>query len=181
MKWFVTCALCMVALALQAAEPAKKFPESKWFNGTKGYAEALELQKEFNADIFMYYSTTYPKDQAGLCSWFEKKGLGQPVVNKYLRDYVKVQIRFPLGKKDEEALAKFKVTKGPSVLIVKPDGTHGYCKVFDWANNEPKLLDPNELVTLFRSKSSARYQEAAASGPAAPGAAAGAPGQPRGR
>jgi hypothetical protein len=161
MKRFVACGLWVVALALQAAEPAKKFPENKWFNGAKGYAEALELQKEFNADIFMYYSTTYPKDQAGLCSWFEKKGLGQPVVNKYLRDYVKVQIRFPLGKKDEEALAKFKVTKGPSVLIVKPDGMHGYCKVFEWPNNEPKLLEPNELVTLFRSKSSPRYQEPA--------------------
>lgn len=82
-------------------------------------------------------------------------------MNKYLRDYLKVQIRFPLGKKDQETLARFDVTKGPTILILKTDGKHNYCKVFDWATKQPKLLEPNELVELFRSKSSAKYQSPA--------------------
>ncbi len=168
---FVICSLLFVfsANAQLPSAAAKKFPDNKWFNGAKGLEEALELQKTFDADIFIYFASYYPKEQEGLSKWFEKRGLGQPVVNKYLRDYLKVQIRFPLGKKEEEALARFDVKKGPTVVILKTDGKHNYCKVFDWATKKPELLKPDELVELFRSKSSPKYQ--------APAGAAAAPAQ----
>ncbi len=158
-KWLLLC-VWLGSLAAFAAGPEPKFPENKWFTNAKGFAEAQELQKQFGADIFLYFSSSYPKDQAGLCSWFEKHGMGQPAVSKYLRGYLKVEVRLPLGKKDEAAMGRYKAQKGPTIMIVKPDGSSNLCKVFDWPGGQPKLLEPNALVELFRSKSSAKYQQA---------------------
>lgn len=63
-------------LAAAATGPAQKFPENKWFNGVKGFEEALELQKTYDADMFIYFASYYPKEQEGLSKWFEKRGLG---------------------------------------------------------------------------------------------------------
>lgn len=158
-KWIVWL-MCMSAVLASAADPTPKFPENKWFSGAKGYEEAAELQKQFQCDIFLYFSSSYPKDQAGLCSWFERHGLGQPKVNKLLRNYLKVQVRLPLGKKDEVVLGKFGAKKGPTVLIVQPDGKSNYCQVFEWPGGEPKLLTADQLVELFTSKSSPRVAPA---------------------
>lgn len=167
-KMLMWACVAMLAVSARGAGPEPKFPENKVFNGTKGYQEALELQKQFGADIYLYFTSSLTKDQSGLCSWYERKGETQPAVAKLLRTYLKVEVRLPLGKKDEAVFERFGVKKGPTVIILKPDGKFNYCKVFDWQNKEPKLLDADELVALFRSKSSAKYQDPAA--PAAPAA-----------
>ena len=131
--------------------------DNKWFNDLKGYQEALELQKQTGADIFLYFARYFPDDEKGLCRWFETHGLGQPAVAKLLRDYLKVKLTYPLGKDAEAAMADFKVTKCPAIYIIKTDGHHDRCMVFEWPGGKPQILDPNKLVELFRSKSDARY------------------------
>jgi hypothetical protein len=156
----------ILALAYICALPAfaadDKFPENKWFNGVKGLDEAQALQKTFGADIFLYFARYSPNDQKGLCNWFEKKGLAQPGVAKFLKDYLKVKIQLPLNRDDTEAVASFGVNKCPAVFIVLPNGRHNRCAVFDWAGNQPKPLSPDELISTFRDKSTARVQAPAA-------------------
>jgi hypothetical protein len=155
----------------EATADSSKFPDKKWFQGGKGFNEALEIQKTTGADIVVYFANYYPSDEKGLCNWFEKRGLGHPEVDKYLRDYIKVKITFPLGKADEEALARFKVGKCPALFVAGTKGFPARVPVFNWPPSGPELLKPNEIVEGIRSRSSERYQTggAPATTPAADG------------
>ena len=144
----------------QATEKVKKIP-GRWLKKAKGYEEALEIQKETGADIFLYFARMVPSDQKGLCRWFEGKGLKTSPVNRLLKGYIKVQVTLPSKSADEDLAKKFKVGKCPAVVIVQPNGWKQYCRVFDWPQGKPKLKDPNELVEHFREQSSAKYQEPA--------------------
>ena len=148
----------LVMVAVTFAGDAK-FPKNKWFNGLKGYNEALEIQKQTGADLFVYFARYYPNSEEGLCKWWEKRGLRAPEVDKYLEDYIKVKFQYPMNKKEEEATAVFKVRKCPAVFIVHTNGFKSYCKVFDWPNNEPKLRTPDELIEIFRARSGLKYAE----------------------
>ena len=146
-------------LAWSAMAEDMKFPKNKWFNGLKGYNEALEIQKQTGADLFVYFARYYPSSEEGLCKWWEKRGLRAPEVDKYLDDYIKVKFQYPLNKKEEEATADFKVRKCPAVFIVHTNGFKSYCKVFEWTNKEPELRKPEELIEIFRARSGLKYAE----------------------
>lgn len=141
-----------LALAAAGQAPTEKVPEIKWFDGVKGLNEALALQKATGAHIFLYFARYSPSDQEGLCHWFERRGLNQPAVAKFLRPYIKVKILYPLGKDDEVAIAKYHVNKCPAVFMVPPDGWPKRCSVFDWSGPQPKLLSVDELVALFQAQ-----------------------------
>lgn len=148
--------LLVWALAAGAASP-EKFPEKKWFQNGKGYAEALELQKATGADLFVYFARYSPSDQKGLCHWFEGKSLQHPSVEKQLRDYIKVKFTFPLGKDDQAIADKFRVNKCPAVFVVQTNGWNHRVPVFDWPNNQPDLVPAEKLVPAIREKSGTRY------------------------
>jgi hypothetical protein len=150
---------CLWASAAFSAEPGEKFPETKWFRGVKGLEEAKELQKQFDADIFVYFANYGFDDQKGLCHWFEKRGLDQAEVGRCLRVYLKVKIELPLNKDGREAIEPYKINKCPVVIIVQPNGRHARCPIFDWSGNQPDLLSMEDLVAGFRAKSSARYRQ----------------------
>ncbi|HEY8241322.1 MAG TPA: hypothetical protein VIH35_07745 [Kiritimatiellia bacterium] len=148
----------LVATAVLAAAAEDKFPKNKWFNGVKGYNEALEIQKQTGADIFVYFARYYPKEEEGLCKWWEKRGVTAKPVDEFLEGFIKVKILYPLGKKDEEAVADFKVRKCPAVFIVSTNGFKQYCKVFQWPDGKPELIEPEQQVEVFRARSGPRYQ-----------------------
>jgi hypothetical protein len=145
-----------VASLAWAAED--KFPKNKWFNGVKGYEDALEYQKQNGQDVFVYFARYYPNDEEGLCKWWEKKGLNDKAIDEYLEGYIKVKVLYPLGKKDEEAMKDFKVGKCPSIAIVHTNGFKTHCKVFQWTDKKPELMKPDELIEVFRARSGPRYQ-----------------------
>lgn len=146
-------------VAYGADQKPAKFPENKWFNGVDGLEDAKLLQKEFGADIFIYFARYSPNDQKGLCHWFEKSGMGQAAVSKYLRDYLKVKIELPLNKKDTEAVASFNVNKCPAIFILPNGSTRSQrVAVFDWAGNQPKPLAPDVMIEAFRAVSSEKYK-----------------------
>lgn len=152
-------ALGLVLSASSWAGPQDdKFPDKKWFQNGKGYAEALEIQKTTGADLFVYFARYYPNDQEGLCRWWEKRGLQHPTVEKHLRGYLKVKFTYPLKKDDEELTARFSINKCPAVFVVSTNGWRHRVAVFDWPGGEPELKKPDDLVNEIRAKSSARYQ-----------------------
>jgi len=132
---------------------------SKWHSDKDGYDDALEIQEQVGADIFVYFSRPGDSKQKGLCKWFEKKGLRQSAVRHYLREYIKLEVVLS-GDSDNEALAKqFKVGMCPAVYIIRTNGWQKYCAVFDWPGGRPELKDPDELVDMFRKNSDVQYQE----------------------
>lgn len=150
--------LAIVCAAVTVLAAEEKFPAKKWFSGVKGYREALEVQKKTGADLFVYFARYYPDSEEGLCRWWEKHALARKPLDDYLEGYIKVKIQYPLSKKDEEAVADFKVRKCPSVFVVQTNGFKNHCKVFQWPGGEPELMKPEELVGLLRARSGPRYQ-----------------------
>lgn len=137
----------------------EKFPEKKWFQNGKGYAEALEVQKATGADLFVYFARYYPNDEEGLCRWFEKRGLQHPTVEKALRPYVKVKFAYPLNKDDTALTEPYRVNKCPAVFVVATNGWRHRVQVFEWqGGKKPDLLEPDALVALIRENSGPRYR-----------------------
>jgi len=133
---------------------------SKWFKQADGFEEALQVQKETGADLFIYFRRMIPEDQKGLCRWFEKRGLKKSTVSRYLRDYIKVEVTLPSNDEDEKVAERFEIGYCPVVVILQPSGWRNYCRPFDWPQNKPQLKQPDELIELFRANSSAAYQAA---------------------
>lgn len=126
-----------------------------WFEDADGYEEALALQKETGADIFVYIRNAPTSNMRGLCKWFEKHGLKKGDVSKLVRHhFIKVRLDYPSNNDSEELIEDFYAPKGPSVVIVKPDGWRNRVKVFDWPGGEPDLKSHDELLDLFRKESS---------------------------
>ena len=141
-------ALFLGPVAVMAAPTNKppEVPKTKWFQNGKGYADALALQKQTGADIFVYFAR-YQESEKGLCTWWEKKGMQHPDVEKLLRDFIKVKFTFPLNRDDQALADKWKVNKCPTVFVVQTNGWHGRCMVFDWPGGNPKLKSPEELTS----------------------------------
>lgn len=151
-------ALCLGLLAMRSdsAPPPGRIPPA-WLQKAKGYEKALEAQRETGADIFVYFSRSTP-DEAGLCRWFENRGLNHGEVQKYLRDYIKVTVPLPSNPDSQKLAEDFNVGKCPVVFIVQTNGWKRPCKVFDWPDGRPELLTPAELIQRFRERSGERYQ-----------------------
>jgi hypothetical protein len=131
---------------------------SKWLRGAKGYAKALEIQSQTQTDIFIYFVRPMTPDEKGLCKWFETRGVKSLPVRRLLRQYVKVRVPLPANPDNQDLAEKFFVNKTPAVYIVHPDGWRNRCTVFKWDEKPIKLLEPEEMVLLFRQNSSEKYQ-----------------------
>ncbi|HMO49542.1 MAG TPA: hypothetical protein PKE26_03530 [Kiritimatiellia bacterium] len=145
-----------MTLATVMAQPAgaPKVPKGKWFEGDRGYQEALELQKQTGADILLYFFRHDASDEKGLCTWWERHGLQNGRVSKFLQDYIKVKVKMPLKPSARETFAPFKFNKTPAVYIVRAGGGFPVrCPVFNWPNNKPELKSAQELITMFTQAS----------------------------
>ena len=170
MKKIIMLSLCAWSFAALGVDD--KFPKNKWFNGMGDLEEAKQIQAQTGADIVIYFARSYPADEKGLCGWWEKRGLNQPVVTKYLQDYIKVKVLLPLGKKDQELLDQTRIqfNKTPAVFVIQTNGWSSKVAVFDWPQGQPKLYTPDEIVENIRAKSGERYQPAAPEAAVSPGA-----------
>jgi hypothetical protein len=128
-----------------------------WFNKAKGYEKALELQKQTGADIFVVFTRDAPSDQKGLCEWFRRKSLENNKVKKYLKNYLRVEVPLPVNPDCQKLAEEFKVNKCPAVFIVQPNGWRQYCKVISWDEKKPELIEPDDLISSFKTRSSAWY------------------------
>lgn len=139
------------------ASASEKIP-SKWFLKAKGYEEALELQKQTGADIFIYFTRESPASEKGLCRWFENKALSDVKLRKYLRDYIKVHVPLPSNPDSQRLAEKFKVGKTPAIFVVQTNGFTQTVKVFDWSDGRPQLDPIDTIIQTIRTRSGSRYQ-----------------------
>ena len=129
---------------------------SRWFQRLRGYNEALELQKQTGADIFLYISHTSPAGAKGLCSWWEKRGLKTGPVERALRHLIKVEIMLPAERETRDLAEQFRLWQGPTVVIIHPNGNRRSMNVFDWPDGKPSLKDPEAIAELIVQNSSPR-------------------------
>ncbi|MDY0145917.1 MAG: hypothetical protein RBS84_08040 [Kiritimatiellia bacterium] len=111
--------------ALQALIAAPKFEDlpTKTFKDPRDYDKLMEIQKETGACLFLYFKNPFVSSESGLCGWYEKHVAGDMSFRKAMRYYLQLEIILP-GKKDaQELAAKYKVTKTPALLIIKPDSS----------------------------------------------------------
>jgi len=167
---FLFASICLLAGSVwaQPPEPDSKVPKKKWFQGEKGYLEALEIQKATGADIFIYFFNHDEKDEKGLCSWWENRGMQEGKVAKLLENYVKVKVAFPVRKKEEPTFSKFRVNKTPAIFVAKPTGFPTRITVFDWTNDRPVLRENQEIADLISKASTPAPNAAEVADPAKP-------------
>lgn len=153
----VTCITASAALAQPPGQPTKpelKVPREKWLDGERGYLEAKEIQEATGADILLYFFRYDIKNEKGLCTWWERHGLQNGDVKKYLKDYIKVKMQLPFRKKEMDTFSPFLFKSCPAVFVVKSSGYPTKINVFDWPGNEPKLKNAQELISLIEAASS---------------------------
>lgn len=130
-----------------------------FLEGFKGFERAMELQQETGADIFLYIGKKSPPNERGLTSWFETRGLKAGEVQRYLRDYIKVQIILPSDARTQEIADRYGTRTGPAVHIIHTNRFSRSVAVFNWPDGKPELKTPDELVELIRANSGPRYQQ----------------------
>lgn len=130
----------------------------KWFLKAKGFEQAKELQEKTGADIFLYFSKNAPSNEKGLCRWFESKALGHIKIRKYLRQYIKVHVPLPSNPDSQRLAESLEVKRAPAVFIVQQKRRPQFCKLFEYPDGKPKLVEADEMIDMFRVRSSARYQ-----------------------
>ncbi|MGD9874463.1 MAG: hypothetical protein AB7T27_09350 [Kiritimatiellia bacterium] len=151
-----------------AGTPPEEMP-GKWFKNAEGYAEALELQKQTGADIFVFFVRPDVSNENGLCNWLETRGFQTPPVRKFLKEVIKVKATLPSNKETTAMGETFGVKKTPAVYLVHPTGKRWRCSTFTYDSKRPELPEPEVLEAQFRSQSSAaKAAEAAAAAAAAP-------------
>ncbi len=153
--FFSLCAL-LNAAPPQAGDQAGTYSDKKWYQNGKGYAEALEIQKNTGAPLFVYFARYGESDEKGLCHWFEKRVLQVPSVEKELRGFVKVKFMFPLSKDDNAIAEQFWVKKTPVVYAVPAEGQRQKLTPLHWTNKNPKPVLPEEFIAELREKGATR-------------------------
>jgi len=159
---WITAAVTVTAQLPPSAQPAAqelKVPREKWLDGERGYLEAKEIQEATGADILLYFFRYDIKNEKGLCTWWERHGLQNGDVKKYLKDYIKVKMQLPFRKKEIETFSQFQFKSCPAVYVVKPSGYPQKITVFDWPGNEPKIKSGQEIISLIEAASSKKTTE----------------------
>lgn len=137
----------------------------KWLKKYDGWLEALEIQKQTGADIFLYIQKMQPKNEKGLCRWWEKNAMNSSKVRDATDDMIKVQLSLP-GKDDvEQLVTRFRSNSGPILRIVPLKGRPESIRPFEYVSKKPQLKNPDiiaqeitELRAAMRKKQEDREQ-----------------------
>lgn len=90
-------------------------PEDRWLHGSAGYERALELQRELNVPLVVYFYT----DWCPYCHALDNDYLPTAPVQQYLRRVVKVRINPEHGPAEREIAKRYGVRGYPSFFIMR--------------------------------------------------------------
>ncbi|MCM3871059.1 MAG: thioredoxin family protein [Pyrinomonadaceae bacterium] len=115
-----------------------------WLNGAAGYARAVELQKQLNVPLVVYFYT----DWCPYCRTLDNKYLPSAPVQDYLRGVVKVRINPEHGQAERALSNRFGVNGYPSFFVMRhsatrPVNVHPFRKVGN--------LTPTEFANACRA------------------------------
>ncbi|HKE56092.1 MAG TPA: thioredoxin family protein, partial [Pyrinomonadaceae bacterium] len=105
---FLLSIVCFVTPALAAP------PEDKWLRDSPGYQRAIQLQRELNVPLVVYFYA----DWCPYCRDFDKDYLTAPAVKQYLSGVVKVRINPDHGRPERLLAKQYGINGYPSFLII---------------------------------------------------------------
>jgi thiol-disulfide isomerase/thioredoxin len=95
-------------------------PPDRWLNGAAGYSRALELQREFNVPLVVYFYT----DWCPYCRNLDSRYLPSAEMQDYLSRVVKVRINPEFGKAERELATSYGVSGYPTFLLMRTAAAH---------------------------------------------------------
>lgn len=90
-----------------------------WLNGSAGYARAVELQKQLNVPLVVYFYT----DWCPYCRTLDNKYLPSAPVQEYLRGVVKVRINPEHGQAERALSKRYGINGYPSFFLMRHSET----------------------------------------------------------
>jgi len=105
----------------------------QWLHGATGFARAIELQRELNVSLVVYFYA----DRCSDCRTLEDQYLTAPVVERALQRSVAVRLNPDYGPEERQIADRYAVTSYPAFLVMgnesalprnvqpfRPDGNH---------------------------------------------------------
>src|SRR6476659_3979430 len=109
MKQFSRFLIIVTLLALAGPSPAARstaastLPNDRWLNGSAGYARAVELQRQLNIPLVVYFYV----DWCPYCRTLDNQYFPSAPVQDYLRGVVKVRITPEDGRPERELADRY--------------------------------------------------------------------------
>lgn len=126
----------------------------------RGWEQALELQRQTGADIFLYISHSRPPGALGLCNWWERRGMRNVNVQRLLEHYIRVELNLPAEHATRAIADQFHLWEGPTLVVIQPNGRRNSLRVFERGRDGGmQLKTGEEIVQLILQNSSAPYRE----------------------
>jgi hypothetical protein len=110
----VSVTLCLLGLIVFALTPATSAQYPRWLHGATGFARAVEVQRELNVSLVIYFYT----DRCSECRTFEDQYLPNPSVHRALQRSVAVRINPDYGTEERQIADRYGVTSYPAFLIL---------------------------------------------------------------
>ena len=94
---------------------APTLPDERWLYGAAGYTRAVELQRELNVPLVVYFYA----DWCPYCRTLDSEYLPSAPVQDYLRGVVKVRINPEHGPAERALAARYSVKGYPSFFVMR--------------------------------------------------------------
>lgn len=115
-----------------------------WFQGAAGYERALELQKELDLPLVVYFWA----DWCPYCQALDTRYLPAAPVQDYLRSVIKVRIAPEEGRAERMLAKQYNVTGYPAFFVIR-NGSSKPVKVHPFRGS--KTLTPEQFVDACRA------------------------------
>ena len=106
--------LSVVTLLFFARVSSANVQYPKWLHGATGFARAIELQRELNVSLVIYFYT----DGCSDCRTLEDQYLSAPSVERALQRSVAVRINPNYGPEERQIANRYEVTSYPTFLVI---------------------------------------------------------------
>jgi hypothetical protein len=114
MKSRVLMTLSLIGLFILALGPSTSAQYPRWLHGATGFARAVELQRELNVSLVVYFYT----DRCSDCRTLEDQYLPAPSVHRALQRSVAVRINPDYGQEERQIADRYGVVSYPTFLIM---------------------------------------------------------------
>lgn len=125
--------LSLVCLLIFTTGTSTSAQYPRWLHGATGFARAIELQRELNVSLVVYFYT----DRCSDCRTLEDQYLSAPSVHRALQRSIAVRINPAYGTEERQIADRYGVMSYPTFLIMdnetaparnvqpfRPDGNH---------------------------------------------------------
>src|SRR5687767_10180374 len=106
--------LSLLGLVLFTTTTSADAQSPKWLHGARGFAQAVELQRESRVSMVVYFYT----DWCPYCRTLDEQYLSAPSVRRVLERTVAVRINPESGPAERQLAARYGVTGYPTFFIM---------------------------------------------------------------